>query len=289
MKIFVTGSNGQLGREIQRLSTEYQGYSFTFTDIGELDVTKEEQVRKFFENHHPDVIINCAAYTAVDKAETEKESAMALNSAAPGHLAKVCQETGAALVHISTDYVFDGTHTTPYKESDPANPKSVYALSKQKGEEEIIKHKIPGVILRTSWLYSEFGNNFVKTILRKAEADDELRVVYDQVGTPTYAADLANVIFRILPEVVKFHSVELFHYSNEGVTSWFDFAHAIAEISGIRCRIHPVLTTEFKQAAHRPAFSVMDKTLIVDRFKLEIPYWRNSLAQCLDRIRKSNQ
>jgi dTDP-4-dehydrorhamnose reductase len=288
MEIFVTGGNGQLGREIQRLSTEYQGYSFRFTDIGDLDLMQEDKVGDFFKNYHPEVIINCAAYTAVDKAETEKERAMALNAAVPGRLAKICEDSGAALVHISTDYVFDGNSTAPYGESDPVNPKSVYALSKWKGETEIMKHKIPGVILRTSWLYSEFGNNFVKTILRKASSGDELNVVYDQVGTPTYAADIAAVILRILPEVVKFSSVELFHYSNEGVTSWFDFAHAIAEISGIPCRIHPVLTKEFVQAAHRPAFSVMNKTRIRNRFNLEIPYWRDSLDRGLDRINKGN-
>ena len=200
MQILVTGSNGQLGREIRKLSTENDLHKFTFIDIEDLDLTDAEKVEIFFQSHQPDIILNCAAYTAVDKAEQERDLAMKLNAAFPGQLAKISKKTGAKLVHISTDYVFNGKNYVPYLESDLPDPQSSYAISKLRGEEEILKQNTQGLIIRTSWLYSEYGTNFVKTILKKAREMKEIRVIFDQVGSPTYALDLASVILDILPE-----------------------------------------------------------------------------------------
>ena len=284
MKILVTGSNGQLGSEIRRLSQQCPSDEFIFTDIRELDITDRQVVEQFFLDHKPGAVINCAGYTAVDKAETDPVTAFELNGSAVGNLALNASKTGAIFIHISTDYVFDGKKTLPYVEEDIPNPDSVYAKSKYLGEKEVMKNGSKGIIIRTSWLYSEFMNNFVKTIINKGGKTGQLNVVYDQVGTPTYAGDLANAILTILPSLANQDGVEIYHYSNEGVASWYDFAKAIVELSGINCEISPILTAQYPLPAERPAYSVMDKAKFKKRFGIEIPYWRDSLAECIKRI-----
>ena len=284
MKILVTGSNGQLGQELRQLSQKFPVHEFIFTDVPELDITNRNFVEKFFIDQKPEVVINCAGYTAVDKAETDSSLAFELNGAAIGNLALNANKSGAIFIHISTDYVFDGTKSTPYLEEDIPNPQSLYAKSKYQGEVEILKYASRGVIFRTSWLYSEFMNNFVKTIITKGSERGHLNVVFDQVGTPTYARDLAETIVKILPALKNHEGVEIYHYSNEGVASWYDFAQAIVEFSGIKCTINPILTVDFPLPAVRPAFSVMDKSKIKKQFGTEIPFWRDSLRECVTRI-----
>jgi dTDP-4-dehydrorhamnose reductase len=284
MKILVTGSNGQLGSEIRRLSQQYPAYEFIFTDIAELDITDPGRVERFFTDHKPEAVINCAGYTAVDKAESDPAFAFKLNSESVGSLAINTSKTGAIFIHISTDYVFNGTKTTPYTEKDIPDPQSVYAKSKYLGEKEVMENGSKGIIIRTSWLYSEFMNNFVKTIINKGGERGHLNVVYDQVGTPTYAGDLANAILTILPSLANQDGTEIYHYSNEGVTSWYDFAKAIVEFSGIKCEISPILTEQYPLPAARPAYSVMNKAKFKQRFERQIPYWRDSLKECIKRI-----
>jgi dTDP-4-dehydrorhamnose reductase len=284
MKILVTGSNGQLGQKLRRLSQRYTDHDFIFTDIPELDITNRHSVDEFFFKTKPEAVINCAAYTAVDKAETDPSLAFELNGTAVGHLAMNASKTGAIFIHISTDYIFDGTKSTPYTEEDLPNPQSLYAKSKYQGELETLKFATRGIIFRTSWLYSEFQNNFVRTIINKGSERGHLNVVYDQIGTPTYAGDLAEAILKILPALKNQQGVEIFHYSNEGVASWYDFAKAIVEFSGIKCTINPILTVDFPLPAVRPSFSVMDKSKFRKQFGIEIPYWRASLQKCIERI-----
>jgi dTDP-4-dehydrorhamnose reductase len=283
MKILVTGCHGQLGQEIRQLSIEYPDYEFIFTDIGELDITNPSYVEQFFMDHKPETVINCAGYTAVDKAETEPSLAFKLNGTSVGYLALNSAKTGAIFIHISTDYIFGGKKSTPYTEEDPADPQSIYAKSKLQGELETIKNASRGIIIRTSWLYSEFMNNFVKTVLNKGSERGHLNVVYDQVGTPTYAKDLAEAILKVIP-VCNQNGVDIFHYSNEGVASWYDFARAIVEFSGIKCNIAPILTEQYPLPAIRPAYSVMNKAKFRQKFGIEIPYWRDSLKECVKRI-----
>jgi dTDP-4-dehydrorhamnose reductase len=285
MKILVTGSDGQLGREIRLLAPEHPASEFIFTDINELNLADYPAVKEFIRKHSPDVIINCAAYTAVDKAETDRETAMEINARSVGNLAACGSESGSFLVHISTDYVFDGMKSSPYTEEDRPNPQSVYASSKYAGELEFMKHARRGIILRTSWLYSPFMNNFVKTILTKGKERGELNVVYDQLGTPTYAFDLASMIFTVLSGKELIRGAELFHFSNEGVASWYDFAKSIVTFSGIDCRIEPILTSQYPLPAQRPFYSVMDKSKFRQRFGVTIPYWRDSLKECIERMR----
>jgi dTDP-4-dehydrorhamnose reductase len=284
MKILMTGSNGQLGQEFRLLSQKYPDHEFIFTDIPELDITERHSVDRFFMDHKPEVVINCAGYTAVDKAETDSSAAFELNGASVGHLAVNASKAGAIFIHISTDYVFDGNKTTPYVEEDIPDPQSVYAKSKYQGELETLKYASKGIIFRTSWLYSEFQNNFVNTIIIKGGERGHLNVVYDQVGSPTYAWDLAEAILTILPALKNQDGVEIYHYSNEGVTSWFDFAKAIVEFSGIECIISPILTEQYQLPATRPAFSIMNKAKFKQKFGLEIPYWRDSLRECIEKI-----
>jgi dTDP-4-dehydrorhamnose reductase len=288
MKILVTGSDGQLGSALRRLAGSYKDYIFTFTDISDLDLTDSSLMTSYLAEKNPDILINCAAYTAVDKAESETMQAIAVNATVPGEIARICAERGIRLIHISTDYVFDGRSFSPYKESDPVNPISVYAKSKLEGETLIRKQSVKGIIIRTSWLYSEYGQNFVKTILKKGKELGKLRVVYDQVGGPTYAGDLAGAILDILPEVAITGSMEVYHYANEGVASWYDFAHAIIEISGMACVLEPVGTPAYPTPAARPSYSVFDKTKFKVRFGIAIPYWRTSLKMCLDNIVESH-
>lgn len=289
MKILVTGSYGQLGNELKVLSAEYPEWQFLFTDADTLDITDAFSVQSFFDRNKPDFVINCAAYTAVDKAEKDVETAEKVNTLAPELLAKATTVTGGKLIHISTDYVFDGTSYLPYSESDAVNPMSVYGKTKLDGEERALAANQQTMIIRTSWLYSSFGNNFVKTMIRLGHERGLLNVVFDQVGTPTYAADLASVILFIIAgtEARPEDFVPgVYHYSNEGVASWYDFAKTIFELSAMNVRINPVRSDQFPTAAKRPAFSVLDKTKIKTTYCAEIPYWKDSLEICLGKLRE---
>ncbi len=282
--ILVTGANGQLGRAIKRLSEKEKEFSFYFTDVEELDITSPEVLDDFFENNQVDYIVNCAAYTAVDKAETDKENAYLLNAMAPLNLLKQAEQHNAKLIHISTDYVFDGTNFRPYIEADEPNPQSQYGFTKLQGETNI--NYSPNVmIIRTSWLYFSSGNNFVKTVLHLANGKDKLTIVADQIGTPTYAGDLADAIFKIIYHSGKnkFFANGIYHYSNEGVCSWYDFAKAILEIKKIEKPIIPITTEDFPTLAPRPFYSVLSKNKIKNTFDLTIPYWRESLEKCFQK------
>ena len=284
--ILVTGASGQLGNEIRVLSKNYFGYEFIFTDIDSLDITNEASVRDFVKKTGPDWIINCAAYNFVDRAETEADKAFQVNALSVRNLASSIKDTDRRLIHVSTDYVFDGNANTPYNENFPVNPLSVYAKSKRAGEENALIHHA-SMIIRTSWLYSSFGNNFVKTILKHAAEKESLKVVFDQVGTPTYAADLANAIMIIVSKVIRNQiafNPGIYHYSDEGVCSWYDFASEIVKESGIKCRIYPILTKEYPSAAPRPFYSVLDKSKIKENYNLEIPHWRSSLQKCIKQL-----
>jgi len=285
MKILITGSNGQLGSEIQVLSATYPLYEFLYTDVNELDITDPLQVSRYFSHNNPDVVINCAAYTAVDKAETDQDTAYLINATAAGNLAVSAAETGAFMVHISTDYVFDGTNHRPYVETDSINPISVYAKTKAAGEKAVLNSACKAVIIRTSWLYSAFGNNFVKTMMKYGGERETMNVVFDQTGTPTYARDLAKAILDSLPLAMLSDSTEIYHYSNEGVSSWYDFAKAIFEISDIKCNLKAICTKEYPLPAVRPFYSVLDKSKIKDKLSVEIPYWKDSLSHCIARLR----
>jgi dTDP-4-dehydrorhamnose reductase len=288
MKILITGAYGQLGNEIKVLSVAFSDWQFLFTDVDTLDITNENALDIWFQKNKPSFVINCAAYTAVDKAETDSETAEKVNSLAPKLLAKFSKIFDAKLIHISTDYVFDGESFTPYAEEAEVNPKSVYGESKLKGEQNCFEENPDTIVIRTSWLYSTFGNNFVKTMLRLGKDRGQLNVVFDQVGTPTYAADLANAILSIIqisekqPE--KFVP-GIYHYSNEGVASWYDFAKAIFEISDVKCIVSPVRSVEFPTPAKRPNFSVLDKSKIKNIFGVNILYWRVSLDECIKRLK----
>ena len=288
MNILVTGGDGQLGSSLKKFSNEYKDYVFTFIDVNDLDLTDTPAMVDYIRKHHPDIIINCAAYTAVDKAESEPEKAMGINATVPGEMAKVCAREGIRLVHISTDYVFDGKSYIPYKETDPVNPVSKYAKSKQEGEKLILEHDVKGVIIRTSWLYSEYGQNFTKTILKRGKELGKLRVVYDQIGGPTYAGDLARAILEILPAIAKTGNMDIYHYANEGVISWYDFASAIVELSGIECVLEPIETKDYPTPTARPAYSVFNKDKFKSHFGLKIPYWRSSLKTCIINLKDIN-
>jgi len=285
VNILVTGSKGQLGSEIKELSSNYP-YNFFFTDVNTLDITKKENIYHYLKENDIDVIINCAAYTAVDKAEENQELADKINHKALIYLANTAKEKNISLIHISTDYVFDGKNYKPYIEEDEVNPQSVYGLTKLKGEEAFKQSGANGIIIRTSWVYSSYGHNFVKTMLRLKDKG-ELRVVFDQIGTPTYAKDLANTILQIIHtnlEKVKSKKAEIYHYSNEGVISWYDFAKAIFEIENIDIKVNPIETKEYPTPAKRPYYSALNKKKIKKEFNIEIPYWRASLKECLQRI-----
>ena len=287
MKILVTGAYGQLGNEIKELEKQFPGYQFFFTDVDMLDIANETETEVFFEEHQPDFVVNCAAYTAVDKAETEEELAKKVNSVAPGILAKISRQFKARLIHISTDYVFDGNSNKPYEETDAVNPNGIYGKTKLQGEINCLQGHPEALIIRTSWLYSSFGNNFVKTVLRLGRERSVLNVVFDQVGTPTYAADLAGTVMAIIKKSEKDPKrfmPGIYHYSNEGAVSWYDFAKAILELSGIECEVLPVLSDKFPSPVKRPHYSVLNKSKIRDTFDIKIPYWRDSLKNCLAKI-----
>lgn len=279
--ILVTGSKGQLGSELKALAPKYPNYQFVFTDVGELDICNHAAVKQCITRNNINAIINCAAYTAVDKAETQYELADNINHLAVANFAQIAKEKGIKLVHISTDYVFDGTAYKPYTETDTPNPQSVYGKTKLAGE-TAMQHINPtnSIIIRTSWVYSAYGNNFVKTMLRLGKEREELHVVADQIGTPTNAGDLAKAILTILPKL-KNDTVALFHYSNEGVCSWYDFAQAIFDIKDISVKVNPIESTQYPTPAERPFYSALNKTNIKEKFQLEIPYWKKSLKKRL--------
>ena len=275
--ILVTGGNGQLGSELREIAPNYQDYNFLFTDVKDLDITNHTAVATFVESNNITVIINCAAYTAVDKAESEPELADAINHLAVANLAQIAKYNNIKLIHISTDYVFDGTNHKPYVETDTPNPQSVYGKTKLEGELAMQQIKpANSIIIRTSWVYSKFGDNFVKTMLRLAETRDEISVVVDQIGSPTNAADLAEAILNILPQVSS-ETVELFHYSNEGVCSWYDFANFILKANALEVILRPLESTKYPTLSKRPYYSVMNKNLIKNEFNLSIVFWKDSL------------
>ena len=283
MNILITGANGQLGRSIRNLSGEDSRNRYIFTDVGELDITDAGAVRKMVTGENVDMIINCAAYTNVDKAEDDVAFAEVLNADAAGNLAAAMAERDGKLIHISTDYVFGGNDgNTPRGEDEPANPTGVYGVTKLHGEEAIKKSGVKAIILRTAWLYSEYGNNFLKTMLRLTSEKPELKVVFDQCGTPTYAGDLAEAIMDIVVNG-KFDGNEgIYHYSNEGVCSWYDFTKRIAEEAGnSSCKIRPCHSSEFPSKVERPSYSVLDKTKYKSTFGREVPYWTDSLRKCM--------
>lgn len=286
MNILVTGSKGQMGSEIRNLADTYPQTKFFFTDL-ETDICDAAAVEKVLDSCNINMIINCAAYTAVDKAEQEPEKAYQVNAEAVKIMTGLCKKKNIYLIHISTDYVFDGTHHRPYKENDPTTPDSVYGKSKLEGEKHVVAGGIPSMIVRTSWLYSAYGHNFVKTILRLTGEKPELRVVADQVGTPTHAADLAKHLLYIVHHCKLPGKPVVYHYSNQGAASWYDFAYAITELSGLHIPVIPIPSSEFNTPAKRPFYSLLDKSLIIADFGINIPHWQKSLGDCLKIIAKS--
>ena len=284
LNILITGANGQLGSELRRLSAS-SANNFIYTDVAELDITDAAAVERFVAEHRIDVIENCAAYTNVERAEEDEAAAYAINCTAVRNLAQAAARHGATLIHVSTDYVFDGTGCTPYTEDMPASPAGAYGRTKLAGERAVAESGCRYLILRTAWLYSEFGNNFLKTMLRLTAEREELNVVFDQIGTPTYAADLARAIFDIV-ESGKYGGNEgIYHFSNEGVCSWYDFAREIASAAGhTSCRINPCRTWEYPTKAVRPAYSVLDKGKYRRTFGAGIPHWREAMQRCLRQL-----
>lgn len=294
--ILVTGANGQLGKEMQVIATTYPVYNFLFVTREELPIDDIAAVQTYFANHSIDVCVNCAAYTAVDKAETEIEKANAINGSAVGNLAALCKQYNALFIHISTDYVFDGKAASPYQTNHKVSPVNAYGASKLLGEEVALENNLATIIIRTSWVYSSFGNNFVKTMMRLMKDRDSMNVVADQEGCPTYAADLASAIMQIVeqPSTILNHfqqhsttltntqsSYNIFHYSNKGAINWYQFAVAIKEISGSNCAVNPIPSSQYPTPAKRPGYSVMDTSKIEETFNIVIPAWKLSLQKCM--------
>ena len=280
--ILITGANGQLGNEMRVLSMENPEYTCFFTDVAELDICNRQAVMDFVKVNGVQTIVNCAAYTAVDKAEDNVELCTKLNADAVGYLAQAAEANGAEFIQISTDYVFDGTSHVPYRETDPTCPNSVYGSTKLEGERNALTYCSRAMVIRTAWLYSTFGNNFVKTMVRLGKERDSLGVIFDQIGTPTYARDLARAIFVAIRQGVV---PGVYHFSNEGVCSWYDFTKAIHRLAGITiCQVKPLHTSEYPTKAIRPHYSVLDKTKIKETYQIEIPYWMDSLALCIDQL-----
>ena len=286
MVVLVTGANGQLGQSIQFIANQYPNVQFIYTDYQELDITNFESCHTVFAKYKPQFCINTAAYTAVDKAESEAEKAHLINVIGPENLAKVCKEYNTILLHISTDFIFDGTSTQPYLETDIPNPKSVYGQTKLDGELAVQKNWEKHFIIRTSWVYSQFANNFMKTMLRLASERDSLSVVNDQIGTPTYAVDLAEVLMNIIQSSItnKPSPFGIYNFSNEGVCSWYDFASAIFHQKGISIDLQPIPTSAYPTPAKRPSYSVLDKSKIKNTFNLKINDWKTSLQSCLNQL-----
>ena len=288
MNILITGCNGQLGTEMRLLSQEHQQHTYWLTDVAELDITNGVDGKQFVERHHVDLIVNCAAYTNVDKAEADESTARLINATAVENLAK----TGAKVIHVSTDYVFSGDEHQPCKESDPVAPRTAYGRTKLEGEQLLLKNCKDAIIFRTAWLYSPYGNNFVKTMLKFGREKEELRVVYDQIGTPTYAKDLAKAIFCAIESAEW--KAGIYHFTNEGVCSWYDFTKEILRQYKLRhpdatlADVQPILSCEYSYKTPRPHYSVLDKAKVKQTFKLAVPYWTDSLSECLDRLETNN-
>ena len=288
-KIIVTGANGQLGSEIKTITKLYPNHEFIFTDVDTLDLTNEKDVSKFIESIQPNFLINCAAYTAVDKAEEDTSNAEKINATVPQQIAYLAQKHNFKLIHISTDYVYSGKQYQPLTEINSTDPASVYGKTKLLGEDLVFK-ATDAIVIRTSWLYSIFGNNFVKSMLRLGTERDKLGVVFDQIGSPTNAADLAQALIKIIEQFLQnniWHSV-VYHYSNEGVCSWYDFAYEIMQLAKLECKINPILSNEYPLPAPRPAFSVMNKQKIKDTFNFDIPNWKASLSITINELLKQS-
>lgn len=282
MNILITGCNGQLGNEMQLLEKEDAANNYFNTDVAELDITNVEAIEQFLAANSIDGIVNCAAYTAVDKAEANEEFCTLLNAEAPGYLAHAIEKRGGWMIQISTDYVFDGTQHLPYQEDEDTCPNSVYGRTKLVGEFNVLKLCQQSMVIRTAWLYSTFGNNFVKTMIRLGNERPELGVIADQIGTPTYARDLARIIMTAISKGIQ---PGIYHFTNEGVASWYDFTKAIHRLAGITtCHVRPLHTSEYPTAAQRPPYSVLDKTKIKQTYGIEIPYWEESLKECIDKL-----
>jgi dTDP-4-dehydrorhamnose reductase len=291
MRVLITGSNGQLGSEIKELAANYKKVDFIFKDLPELDICNFKALQAFIIDHNINAVINCAAYTAVDKAEEESIIATKVNYEGVLNIVNALAKVNGKLIHISTDYVFDGDHFLPYKESDPVSPIGIYGASKRAGELTVLNSDIDSIVIRTSWLYSAYGNNFVKTMLRLGNERDELGVIFDQVGTPTNASDLAKTCLDILA-YSKEENINskgnLYHFSNEGVASWYDFSIAIMALGKVDCHIKPIETKDYPTPAKRPHFSVLNKSKIKNDFEIDIPYWRDSLAKCILKLNKKS-
>lgn len=282
MNILITGCNGQLGNEMQLLEKEDAANNYFNTDVAELDITNVEAIEQFLAANNIDGIVNCAAYTAVDKAEANEEFCTLLNAEAPGYLAHAIEKRGGWMIQISTDYVFDGTQHIPYQEDEDTCPNSVYGRTKLVGEFNVLKLCQQSMVIRTAWLYSTFGNNFVKTMIRLGNERPELGVIADQIGTPTYARDLARIIMTAIRKGIQ---PGIYHFTNEGVASWYDFTKAIHRLADITtCHVRPLHTSEYPTAAQRPPYSVLDKTKIKQTYGIEIPYWEESLKECIDKL-----
>ena len=287
MNILVTGANGQLGSEFKFISKDYSEYKFIFADRQALDITNEKLVASAIHDYKPDFVINTAAYTAVDNAENQGEIAKSINVQAPSYLAKYCDAIGSRLIHYSTDYVYNQLVNHPLSENDPVNPSCVYAKTKLSGEDIILKKCSSSIIIRTSWVYSTFGNNFVKTMLRLGKERDSLNIVNDQIGTPTYARDIAITTMSILQNLsnTNFAEYGIYNYSNGGVTNWADFAKTIFKLENISCKVYPISTKEYNAPAERPLWSVLSKEKIMRIFGIEIPHWETSLKKCLQELK----
>ena len=289
MNILITGSNGQLGSEIKDLAVNYTKFSLFFMDLPELDISNSSQLNIFIKENNINTVINCAAYTAVDKAEQDLDIAKKVNATGVLNLVNALEKVDGKLIHISTDYVFDGNNFLPYHELDQVKPIGVYGNTKRSGELAVINSNIDGIVIRTSWLYSAYGNNFVKTMLRLGNEKDELGVIFDQVGTPTNASDLAKACLDILifsNENNINAKGNLYHFSNEGVASWYDFSRAIMALGKVNCHVKPIETKDYPSLAKRPHFSVLNKSKIKNDFELKIPYWRDTLENCIKKIKK---
>ncbi len=289
-KILVTGSNGQVGQELNALTSKFPNFEFVFVDVEDMDITNADAVQSYFEKHSFNYCINCAAFTAVDKAESAQEVAYAVNVEGVKNLANACNTHQAQLIQLSTDYVYHNSQNTPFKEGDSTNPQGVYALTKLQGDELAQKIQSASMVVRTSWVYSTFGHNFVKTMIRLGTERDTLGIIFDQIGTPTYAHDLALAILTIIQKVEtgtieQFKMAGVFHYSNEGVTSWYDFAKAIFRIENISCKVNAIETKDYPTPAKRPHFSLLNKHKIKTTFDIEIPHWEESLSACLQNLK----
>lgn len=285
MNVLVTGADGQLGSEVREVAKSEASHNFLFENSKGLDITKSLLVEQYIVQNKIDIVINCAAYTAVDKAENNLNEARKVNALGVENLVLALRKVRGKIIHISTDYVFNGESFTPYTENQEVNPLGVYGQTKREGEESVLNSDVDGIILRTSWVYSTFGNNFVKTMLKLGKESDKLNVVFDQIGSPTYAKDLAEVCVNLLSEDKINSKANIYHYANQGITSWYDFAKAILLFGEIDCEVNPIETKDYPTLATRPNYSVLNTSKIKQDFKVSIPYWRDSLKKCITRIK----